>query len=159
MNYRNQTGFAMIDVVIGTVILAFVLTGLLFVVGDLNFKSVRNETIEKATAFANTVMHNIRVHRFDENYNVTGSPWTYPLGQDGGDYDDIDDFIGADWSGIPGYNSTGYQATSIVHYVDPPNMLNVCTYPTDFKRIIVSVNHTDLPNPIILTTIMSPHGN
>ena len=159
MNYKSQAGFSMIDMVIGIMILAFVLPGILFMIGDLNVKSVRNETIEKATTFANTVMHDIRVHRFDENYNVTGSPWTYPLGQDGGDYDDIDDFIGADWSGVPGYSSAGYQATSTIHYVDPLDMLNSCTYQTDFKRIIVTVNHAYLPNSIILTTIMTPHGN
>ena len=88
-----------------------------------------------------------------------GRPWTYPLGQDLGDYDDIDDFIGADWSVIPGYIDVGYQATSNVFYVDHlVNLLDGCIYTTDYKRIIVSVNHADLPNPIVLTSIMTPHG-
>ena len=161
MNYkRSQSGFTLIDTIIGIVIIGFVLTGILFVIIDLNVKSVRNETIAKGTTYANSVMNYIRTHRFDENYNTSGMPWTYPLGQDGGDYDDIDDFIGADWSVIPGYTDVGYQATSNIFYVDHlVNFLDACVYATHYKRIIVTVNHEDLPNSIILTSIMAPHGN
>ena len=161
MNYKkNQSGFTLIDTIIGIVIISFVLTGILFVIMDLNVKSVRNETLAKGTAYANSVMQYIRAHRFDENYNTTGRPWTYPLGSNSGDSDDIDDFIGADWSIIPGYADVGYQATSNVFYVDHlVNLLNPCLYATDYKRIIVTVNHADLPNQIVLTSIMTPHGN
>ncbi len=161
MNYKNnQSGFTLIDTIIGIVIISFVLTGILSVIIDLNVKSVRNETVAKGTVYANSVMNYIRAHRFDENYNSLGRPWTYPLGQDLGDYDDIDDFIGADWSVIPGYTDVGYQATSSVFYVDHlVNLLDGCLYATDYKRIIVTVNHADLPNPLILTSIMTPHGN
>ncbi len=161
MNYKsNQFGFTLIDTIIGIVIVSFVLTGILFVVIDLNVKSVRNETIAKGTAYANSVMHYIRAHKFDENYADSGQPWTFPLGQDGGDHDDIDDFIGADWSIIPGYAGDGYQAVSNVFYVDATtSWLTNCGYATDYKRIIVTVNHADLPNPLVLTSIMTPHGN
>ncbi len=119
MNYKkNQSGFTLIDTIIGIVIVSFVLTGILFVVIDLNVKSVRNETTAKGTTYANSVMNYIRAHRFDENYNTSGRPWTYPLGSNGGDRDDIDDFIGANWNIIPGYTDAGYQATSNVFYVD-----------------------------------------
>ena len=160
MNYKkNQSGFTLIDTIIAIVIIGFVLTGILFVIIDLNVKSIRNETVAKGTAYANSVMNYIRVHRFDENYNTLGKPWTYPLGQDAGDYDDIDDFIGADWSVIPGYTDVGYQATSNVFYVDPlVNLLDACGYATDYKRIVVSVSHEELPNPIALTSIMTPYG-
>ncbi len=161
MNYKkNQSGFTLIDTIIGIVIISFVLTGILFVIIDLNVKSVRNETIAKGTAYANSVMNYIRAHRFDENYNTSGMPWTYPLGQDSGDYDDIDDYIGADWSIIPGYADVGYQATSNVFYVDHlVNLLDACVYATHYKRIIVTVSHENLPNTIVLTSIMTAHGN
>jgi len=156
---RNQSGFTLIDTIIGIVIMGFVLTGVIMMVLDLSVKSVTNETIAKGTAYANSVMNYIRVHRFDENYNTTGSPWTYPLGQDSGDFDDIDDFIGADWSIIPGYTDAGYQASSRVFYIDHlVNLLDSCTYATHFKRIIVTVDHDGLPNPIVLTSIMTAHG-
>jgi hypothetical protein len=159
MNYKDQSGFSLIDLVIGTTILAFTLTGIMMVIGDMSVKSVRNESIEKATVYGTTVINNIRAHRFDENYGGSGWPWTYPLGSDGGDLDDIDDYIGADWSGIPGYASAGYTATSMVHYIDPPDLLSVRNYVTNYKRIVVVVTHPDLANPVFLSTIMTPHGN
>ena len=162
LNYKkNQSGFTLIDTIIGIVIIGFVLTGILFVVIDLNVKSVRNEIIAKGTVYANSVMHYIRAHRFDENYNTLGEPWTLPivLGQDSGDYDDIDDFIGADWSIIPGFTDVGYQATSNVFYVDVASLLYNYGAVTNYKLITVTVNHSALPNPIVLCSIMTPHGN
>ncbi len=163
LNYKkNQSGFTLIDTIIGIVIISFVLTGILFVVIDLNVKSIRNEIVAKGTVYANSVMHYIRAHRFDENYTISSQigPWTYPLGQDSGDYDDIDDFIGADWSIIPGFADVGYQASSNVVYVDVlVSLMDGCNYATNYKRIIVTVGHDDLPNPILLTSIMTPHGN
>ena len=161
MNYKNnQSGFSLIDIIIGIMIITFVLTGVLYVITDLNVKSIRNETITIGTNYANTVMNYIRAHRFDENYKTSGTPWTFPLGQDGGDYDDIDDFIGADWSIIPDYTNIGYQATSDVFYIDQlVDLLTNCGYITNYKRITVTVFHGDLPNPIVLTSIMTPHGD
>ena len=156
---NNQCGFTLIDTVVGIMIISIVLPVILLVMGDLNFKSITNETTEKGTAYANSVMHYIIAHRFDENYNTTGAPWTYPLGQDSGDFDDIDDFIGADWSIIPGYTNMGYQAASNVFYIDATvDLMTSHNYPTNIKRIVVTVNHANLSNPIILTTLMTPHG-
>lgn len=163
---NNQSGFTLIDTIVGIMIISIVLTVILIVMRDINIKSITNETVEKGTAFANSVIHYIIAHRFDENYNTTGAPWTYPLGQDSGDFDDIDDFIGADWSIIPGYVNMGYQAVSNVFYIDATvdlmtssvDLMTICNYPTNFKRIVVTVNHANLSNPIILTTIITPHG-
>ena len=156
---NNQNGFTLIDTIVGTMIIGIVLPVILTVMRDMNIKSVTNETMDKGTAFANSVIHYIIAHRFDENYNTTGAPWTYPLGQDSGDFDDIDDFIGADWSIIPGYVNMGYQATSTVFYIDATtDLMTSYNYPTNFKRIVVTVNHAELSNPIILTTIITPHG-
>ena len=161
MNYKNnQSGFSLIDAIIGIMIISFVLTGVLYVLLDLRVKSVENEVIAKGATYANSIMHYIRGHRFDENYSTLGPPWTFLLGPDGGDRDDIDDFIGADWSIIPGYAEIGYQATSDIFYVaDQTDLLTNCSpYVTNYKRIIVTVSHADLPNPIVLTSIMTPHG-
>ena len=163
MNYKkNQSGFSLIDAIIGIMIFGFVLIGVLFVLLDLRVKSVENEVTAKGTTYANSIMNYIRGHRFDENYSTLGPPWTFPLGQDGGgggDYDDIDDFIGADWSIIPGYAELGYQATSDIFYVDERiDILANCGYMTYYKRITVTVSHAGLANPIVLTSIMTPHG-
>lgn len=156
---NNQSGFTLIDTIVGIMVMSFVLPVILMVMKDINIKNITNETMEKGTAFANSVMHNIIAHRFDENYNTTGAPWTYPLGQDSGDFDDIDDFIGADWSIIPEYVNMGYQAISNVFYIDTTvDLMTSTNYPTNFKRIVVTVNHANLSNPIILTTLITPHG-
>lgn len=105
---NNQSGFTLIDTIVGIMIISIVLPVILIVMGDINIKSITNETMGKGIAFANSVIHYIIAHSFDENYNTTGAPWTYPLGQDSGDFDDIDDFIRADWSIIPGYVNMGY---------------------------------------------------
>ena len=159
MNYKkNQSGFSLIDAIIGIMLISFVLTGVLYVLLDLRVKSVENEVLAKGATYANSIMNYIRSHRFDENYSMLGYPWTFPLGPDGGDHDDIDDFIGADWPTILGYAEIGYQATSDIFYVDAPNLLTNCGYMSNYKRIIVTVSHADLPNPIVLTSIMTPHG-
>ena len=157
MNYKkNQSGFTLIDTIIGIVIISFIFTGILFVLVDLNYKSLRNETLSKGIVYGNSVMNYIRVHRFDENYD---KPWTYPLGQEGGDFDDIDDFTGADWSIIPGYVEEGYQATSEVFYINHLVSLMI-SYgaTTDYKRIIVTVSHDNLVNPIVFSSIKAPYA-
>ncbi len=157
---NNQSGFTLIDTIIGIVIIGAVLPVILIAMRDMNINSITSETTEKGTAFANSVMHYIIAHRFDENYNTTGAPWTYPLGQEGGDSDDIDDFIGADWSINPGFVDMGYQAISNVFYIDSSvELMTISNYATNFKRIVVTVNHANLSNPIILTTIITPHGS
>ena len=156
---NDQSGFTLIDIVSGIMIMTFVLPVILITTSDMNLKSVNNDTYEKGTSFGNTIMNYIIGHRFDENYNTTGAPWTYPLGQDSGDFDDIDDYIYADWSIIPGYVNMGYQATSNIFYIDPSvDLMSNCNYPTNFKRIVVIVNHANLSNPLTLTTLMTPHG-
>lgn len=156
---KDQSGFTLIDTVSGIVIMCFVLPVILFTTLDMNVKSLNDETYKKGTSFGNTIMNYIIGHRFDENYNTTGAPWTYPLGQNNGDYDDIDDFISADWSIIPGYANMGYQATSNIFYIDPSvDLMSSCNYQTNFKRIVVIINHANLSNPLTLTTIMTPHG-
>jgi hypothetical protein len=154
----DQKGFTNIDIVVGIMILIFVLPMLMNLVRDTNIKSIEYEVYDKGTIYANTIMHYITGFRFDENYGTTGTPWTYPLGQDGGDYDDIDDFINMDWSIIPGLASSGYTATSNVFYVDPYIDLNTPqSIQTHFKRIVVSVNHDMQSNPITITTLITAH--
>jgi type II secretory pathway pseudopilin PulG len=157
---NNQDGFTLLDTVLGISILILILPTLLNIINDLNIKSMGNESINKGTAYANSIMNYVVGYRFDENYNTIGSPWTYPLGQNSGDYDDADDFISMDWSIIPGYAESGYVASTNVFYVDPSiDLLSSCAYPTNFKRIVTSVNHPSLNTPIYLTTIITPHGS
>lgn len=157
---NSQDGFSNIDIILGMMILIFTLPVLLNVVQDLNSKSLEYELTDKGTIYANTIMHYITGFRFDENYGTVGVPWTYPLGQDGGDSDDIDDFITSDWSFIPGFANSGYSASSNVFYIDPTiDLMTARTYPTDFKRIVVTVNSAEQMNPITLTTIMTAHGS
>ena len=163
----SQSGFTFIDTIVGIMIISLILPVSLAMLNNLNRNSMANETLEKGTAYANSIMHYVIAHRFDENYETIGAPWTYPLGQDSGDLDDIDDFIGADWSIIPGYASMGYQGVSNVFYVDgetidvslgTPDLMSSVSIPTNYKRIVVSVDHAELSNPIVITTIITPHG-
>jgi len=155
---HNQSGFSNIDIILGILIIIFVFPVLMNVVQDFNVRSLSTELNDKGTIFGNTIMHYVSGFRFDENYGTTGHPWTYPLGQDYGDYDDIDDFINMDWSIIPGLASSGYTASSNIYYVDPSISTTAAqAYQTNFKRIVVSVDHAELNNTIVLSTIMTAH--
>ena len=154
----DQSGFSNIDLAIGLMISIFTIPLLINVFNNLNIKSLEYEVEDRGTIFANTIMHYITGFRFDENYGTTGTPWTYPLGQDGGDYDDIDDFINMDWSIIPEFANSGFTATTNVYYVDPYiDLMSAQTYQTHFKRITVSVNHNMQNINITLTTIVCAH--
>ena len=155
---KKQDGFSNVDIILGIMIIVFVFPLLMNVVQDFNSKSISSELADKGTIFANTIMHYISGYRFDERYGTTGHPWTYPLGQDSGDYDDIDDFINMDWSIIPGFANSGFTATSNIYYIDPAISLTTALgYQTNFKRIVVTVNHAQLDNSITLSTIMTAH--
>ena len=66
---KKQSGFTLIDTIIGIVIISFVLIGVIRMVSDLSVKSVRNETVAKGTAYANSVMNYIGITMFIQMLN------------------------------------------------------------------------------------------
>lgn len=152
--FWSLTGFTLSELLLAAAILAFVLTGLLLLFINCSLLNEANRNLTIATSYAQELMEVIESKRFDEN---TVPPWTASanLGVDldesranKGTFDDVDDFMtsGANsctdpWVTTP---ATGYSRSVVVDYVT----LNVTTWqtsidPTDYKRIIVSVNWKD----------------
>ncbi len=157
---NNNDGFSNLDTILGILIISFVLPSLIGIIQDVNTRSVNHEIIDKGTVFANTVMHYITGSKFDDNYGSSGPPWTYPLGQEDGNFDDIDDFINMDWSIIPGFSDSGFSAVTNVFYVDVAvDLMSMSNNPTNHKRIAVIIDHNNLNSPITLTTLITPHGS
>jgi len=119
--------------------------------------STQVEASLRAVSLGNSVMNTIRMHRYDENLS---SPWSTAYGTDSGestsdDYDDIDDYAGASWD----FSSDGFSgfsvntrvfcvslATSWVDSVGPGK---------PFKRIIVTVDHDAIDEPLVFTSLMA----
>ena len=157
MKHHNpQSGFSLIDMIMGMSIISIALVGIMSVQNNYINMSTKLEVGFRAIALGNSVMSTIRMHRFDEN---ASAPWSATLGTDTGetssdDYDDIDDYASAAWDfsyWYPGYtvNSRVFSinlATSWVDSVGAPN---------NFKRIIVSINHEALDSPIVFSSLMA----
>jgi hypothetical protein len=102
-------------------------------------------------------MQSIRAHRFDE---ASEFPWTLPvsLGSEGGDSDDVDDYIGANWSAIiSGFSD--FSVSTNVYYVDvTTNWLDNAGVITNYKKIDVIVNHPNMSSPVGLSSLVTPIG-
>ncbi len=151
----SQSGFSLIDMVMGLGILAIAIVGIQ--VAQNNYISMSNqlEAGLRGISLGNSVMNTIRMHRFDENVKA---PWAASLGPDSEimtAYDDIDDYAGAAWDfsseGFPGFTvqSRVFCINHSVSWLD-----SVGTGP-DFKRIIVTVNHPELESPLVFSSIMA----
>jgi hypothetical protein len=118
-------------------------------------QSNRVEFGMRALSVANSVMSTIRMHRFDENRHKT---WSSSLGADTGestaaDYDDIDDYAGSSWD----FSSDGFSGFTIYSRVFNVNLssswVDSVGPGTDYKRIIVSVNHAVLDAPVVVSSL------
>ncbi|NQV14452.1 hypothetical protein HQ531_03255 [bacterium] len=158
MKHRDrQTGFSLIDMIIGLSILAVAIVGIQIAQSNYIQMSSRVETGLRALSLGNSVMNIIRMHAYDES---SSSPWSSTLGPDGGetssaDYNDIDDYAATSWDfSSDGY--AGFTVNSRVFYVDlPSNWLDSLATRTNYKRIVVTVNHSILNTPVIFTSIMA----
>ncbi len=150
---RNESGFSILDIVLGIVFLSIAFTASIFVIKNLQNRSFNLEALLRADSMANSIMEIIRAHRFDEN---TASPWSSTLGAEEGsynDFDDVDDFIGYTWS-FSGYSN--FTATSRIYYVDPDVSLDDSTGTlTNYKKIVVKVTHPVIPDGVTHSSLIT----
>ena len=149
MKSKNQSGIAIIELIVGIMILGIAFVAFMNVHGNVRAKSVNVELMSRATGLANSVMGKIRAHDFRDD---SASPST--LGPDeasSSDYDDVDDYAGFAWS-YTGY--VGYSVTSRIFFVNPAtSWLDSVGTATNHKRVIVSVDHGGLDSPTVLTSL------
>lgn len=156
-NSHQNSGFSLVDTIIGMTIIAVAIVGIQIAQTNYVRASDRTEFGVRAVTLANSVMNIIRMHNFDENAN---SPWSTSLGEDTGesslaDYDDIDDYADGSWD-FSGDGFDGFSVQSRIFYVAvPTNWLDSTGTATNFKRIIVSVNHSVLEAPVIVSSIVA----
>ena len=152
-----QTGFSIIDMIIGISIIAIAILAIQVALSNYISMSTRVEVGLRAVSLGNSVMNTIRMHRYDENLS---SPWSISYGTDAGestsaDYDDIDDYAGTSWD-FSGDGFAGYTVTTRVHCVDLTTSWTDSVGPgSTFKRIIVSIDHDAMDSPMIFSSLMA----
>jgi len=162
----NKKGLSLIEIVLVIIILGIAMLPLLITYANVITRGMKRETISIATGLATELMEEIESKRYDENES---SPWTEKqnLGVETGDgeirtdkdtFDDVDDFIttgSRSWippdppfDGFPGYS-----VHVEIHYVKPENLDDINPEPpvgpteyTDFKKIIVTISHSQAGN-------------
>ena len=160
---RSQSGFALMDLLIGITFLSFAFLATMRIMDDLQQKLDHRDLQIRATSLANSMMSIIRSVDFDEN---AATPWIIAsnLGMDAsGLYDDVDDFMFNPMTPANfGLAGVGYTIVVNVIYVDP-----FLTPPfsaavpgasfSNFKRVTVTVGNPLMNNPIILSAIVTPN--
>ena len=154
--YYSQSGFSIIELVIGVVIIGISFVAAMYAHTQIQANSTRVEFTLRSTVLANSVMKVVRSNNFDENESP---PWSSPLGPDepsSSEFDDVDDYIGYVWpTQSSGY--IGYNVTARVFYVNPSiNWTDSTGVITDYKRIIISVETDGLPQPVVLSSLITP---
>ena len=143
------------DMIIGLSIVSIAIVGVLLAQGNYTRSAAQTEVGIRAVSLGNYVMHTIRMHRYDEKTNV---PWSTTLGADTGEstsaaYDDIDDYAGASWD-FSGEGYAGFTVQTRIFAVDlTTNWMDSVTAGTNYKRIIVSVKHDALDNPVVFSSL------
>ena len=153
MKPRSSSGFSIIDIIMALSIISVAIVGIMLAQRNYIQSTSRVEVGLRAISLANSVMSTIRMHRFDENLE---EPWDVTLGAEEGsvaDYDDIDDYAGVSWDfssdGFPGYTIT----SRVFNVSLGTSWLDSVDVRTNFKRIIVSVNHGVLNSPVVLSSL------
>ena len=162
----KNKGLTLIEMVAVITIMALAIPVLLRLYADVAKKSMQAEATSAATFYAEDMLEQIRVRRFDEN---NSAPWSAVLGPESGEtypsgYDDIDDFNGR--TDTP---ATGYTRTVTVDYVvlgTPETIAGSTATPwvhsattTSYKRVVVSVSRTDnIVADVDLQVIMVGNG-
>ncbi len=157
-NYYSQSGFSIIELVIGVVIIGIAFVATMFAHSQIQADSTRVEFTLRSTVLANSVMKVVRSNNFDENESP---PWSSPLGPDepsSSEYDDVDDYIGYVWP-TQSFGYIGYNVTARVFYVNPSiNWTDSTGVITDYKRIIISVETDGLPQPLVLSSLITSYS-
>lgn len=153
----DRSGFSLVELIVSLMILALVYTITLKVFTGQTTMQAESELTSKAIFLARMTWTEVTAKRFDENRTA---PWTstgsFGLdANDGGSYDDLDDYYGYVNSSIPGY--PGFTARVRVFYVNPSGNLDdsVGTV-TDGKKIMVTVSHQGI-DPVMLESLVTSH--
>jgi len=162
---RSQSGFTLMDIVIGITFLSLAFLATLRITNDLQEKLAQRQLQIRATSLANSTMSIIRSVNFDENWPTSVHTPAANLGMDASLlYDDVDDFIfnpmgAANFGGV----ANGFAITVSIYYVDPTTTPPNTTVPltgtnsSNFKRIIVNVGHAQLSTPTVISSIITPN--
>lgn len=163
--YKNQSGFTLMDIVIGVTFLSFAFLATFRVTNDFQRKLNERDLQIRATSIANSTMSVIRSVNFDENWPSMTHTAAANLGMDVSSlYDDIDDFMLNPASALNfGTSDDGFGIAVSVYYVDPtttpPNTTTALTGSSfsNYKRIDITVAHAELLNPIVISAIVTPN--
>ena len=178
--FKNEQGFTLIELILGIVILAVGLTGVLsyFTQGMRNSSYAQNTAV--ATTLAQDLMEEIRSKCWDQTATTVspcgGTVTPSALGPDGGEtratYNDVDDFNGlsntqpkdSQGSTMPNpYNnmtSNTFLRTVSVCYVPGGNLndTSTCNTTTNYKRIAVTVSWRSVSgDQVQLVSVVTNH--
>ncbi len=151
----SQAGFSLIDMIMGLSIIAVAVVGIMIAQRNYIQMSSQVEIGIRAVSLANSAMSIVRMHRYDESRTA---PWGASLGYDSGestlsDCDDIDDYTGATWD-FTSDGFTGFTVSSRVFNVNvTTSWLDSVGPGTNYKRIIISVDHDVLDDPVVISSI------
>jgi len=149
----KRKSITLIEMIVVIVVLSLAIPVLFGVFRQANLNVIDSETIATSGFYAEELLEEIRLKRFDEHESP---PWSNTLGPDNAttgidgstledssdhkNWDDVDDYNG--FSDNP---ATGYIRSVTVEYME----LNANTWqpassvPTDYKRVTVSVSRSD----------------
>ena len=161
----NQGGFTLMDIAIGVTFLSFAFLATLRITNDLQYKLDQRDLQIRAVSIANSMMSIIRSVNFDENWPCGTHTAASSLGMEASlIYDDIDDFMLTPESVANfGVTANGFGITVSVYYIDPTTTPPNLTVPltgglySNFKRIDITITHTDLSEPVELSAIVTPN--
>ena len=156
----KKESFSLIELIMVIAMTSIILPMMAMIVGGMTQQMTKARQITIATDLAREMMDTILSKRFDENQPVVladpGTIWTpvANLGSDGGDSDDVDDFItsAVPISGLPGYT----RSVEVVYGSSP--FATVSGSPTNYKRITVNVTGPTI-GTIFLVTLVGGWGN
>lgn len=156
---RRQTGFTLVELVVGIVVMAVALTVLSTVFFSSAGRSVEPMLQIRAAEFAQALMDEILAKPFDETTPLGGIPActgctaSAGFGSDGesrGNYDDVDDYHDSCGSPIAISNALGNPVDHFANY-----SMEVCvSYDGDYDG--VADNNTNAK--LIVVTIYLPQG-
>ena len=162
---KYQSGFTLMDIVIGVTFLSFAFLATFRITNDFQRKLNERDLQIRATSIANSTMSVIRSVNFDENWPSMTHTAAINLGMDASTlYDDIDDYMLNPASALNfGSSDDGFGIAVSVYYVDPTTSPPNTTVPltgsnySNYKRIDITVAHAELTSPITLSAIMTPN--
>ncbi|MCH7763082.1 MAG: type II secretion system protein [Candidatus Marinimicrobia bacterium] len=156
LGHKRNAGFSLVESIVAMAILTMVYMAVFKIFSNQKFAVARVELTTKAIFLSQELMNRVVAKNYDENSEPPWTP-TASLGLEGDDvfYDDVDDFAGYSNSSIS--NFPGFTETARVFYVSSSGSLDDSIFTaTDFKKIVVTVTHNEIP-PIVLDALISSH--